>query len=161
MKWMTLLCAAGVLASGLAVAEDANSPIDRGRYLVAVGGCNDSHTPGFAESNGNVPEVDQLLGSDIGYSGPWGVSYAGNLRLAAAMMSPEQWRARAKGGGLPPMPWPSLRAMTDADLDAVHAYLLHLGPAGENSPAPLPPGEAIDTRHFVFVPQAPDKDAKR
>src|SRR5690606_30033952 len=84
------------------VAEDANSPIDRGRYLVAVGGCNDCHTPGFAESNGNVPEVDQLLGSDIGYSGPWGVSYAGNLRLAAAMMSPEQWRARAKGGGLPP-----------------------------------------------------------
>src|SRR5690606_15321619 len=58
--------------------------------------------------------------------GALGVSYAGNLRLAAAMMSPEQWRARAKGGGLPPMPWPSLRAMTDA----VHAYLLHLGPAG-------------------------------
>ena len=50
--------------------------------------------------------------------------------------------------------------MTDADLDAVHAYLLHLGPAGENAPAPLPPGQVIDTRHFVFVPQAPDKDSQ-
>src|SRR5690606_32324318 len=36
------------------------------------GGCNDCHTPGFAEASGNVPGVDQLLGSDIGYSGPWG-----------------------------------------------------------------------------------------
>lgn len=54
------------------------------------------------------------------------------------------------------MPWPSLRAMTDNDLDAVHAYLRHLGAAGEPAPGPIAPGQPITTRHFIFVPQAAD-----
>ena len=159
MKRMLSLCLGGALACSqiqLVLAETTDTLIDRGRYLVALGGCNDCHTPGFAVSDGNVPEQQHLLGSDIGYSGPWGVSYAGNLRLNAAAMSAEQWRARARAGGLPPMPWPSLRAMTDNDLDAVHAYLRHLGAAGEPAPGPIAPGQPITTRHFIFMPQAAD-----
>src|SRR5690606_12286430 len=115
MKWIPALCVSGLLVCAMAQGETATQhstqQIERGRYLVAVGGCNDCHTPGFAPSDGNVPEDQHLLGSDIGYSGPWGVSYAGDLRLSAAAMTADQWRARARAGGLPPMPWPSLRTM--------------------------------------------------
>lgn len=30
--------------------------LDRGRYLVKIGGCNDCHTSGYAQTAGKVPE---------------------------------------------------------------------------------------------------------
>jgi hypothetical protein len=44
----------------------------RGRYLLAVGNCNDCHTNNFAERDGNVPESTWLMGSPVGFKGPWG-----------------------------------------------------------------------------------------
>src|SRR5438309_1088916 len=35
----------------------APSPVQAGRYLVIVGGCNDCHTPGFAATGGKIPET--------------------------------------------------------------------------------------------------------
>ena len=32
----------------------------RGKYLIVIGACNDCHTPGYAMSNGKVPEKDWL-----------------------------------------------------------------------------------------------------
>jgi mono/diheme cytochrome c family protein len=29
--------------------------IERGRYLVRISGCNDCHTPGYLQHNGEVP----------------------------------------------------------------------------------------------------------
>ena len=58
----------------------ATSDIDAGRYLVKIGGCNDCHTPGYVEqvmmTGKAMPESDWLQGGDVGFSGPWGVSYA-------------------------------------------------------------------------------------
>ena len=55
--------------------------VERGQYLVQIGGCNDCHTAGYAEKAGNVPESEWLIGAPVGFKGAWGTSYAANLRL--------------------------------------------------------------------------------
>jgi len=147
-----------LMSLGVTLASHGHAgEVERGRYLVAVGGCNDCHTAQFAETGGRIPEAKHLTGMAVGFSGPWGVSYPANLRLSAAAWPENDWMARVRTGGLPPMPWSALQAMTDEDLRAVYRYLRHLGAAGEPTPAALPPGEAIPTPHFVFVPQAPTR----
>jgi mono/diheme cytochrome c family protein len=135
----------------------AASAIEAGRYLVKIGGCNDCHTPGYVISNGAAPaEADWLTGESVGFSGPWGVSYPANLRLSFQNMDEEQFLDMAHAGkGRPPMPWPSLKAMSDDDLKAIYAYIRSLGPKGDVAPAPLSPGVAPDRPHIAFVPQMP------
>jgi mono/diheme cytochrome c family protein len=135
----------------------AESMIDAGRYLVKIGGCNDCHTPGFVETNGAAPkEEDWLSGAPVGFSGPWGVSYPANLRLSFQNMTEEQFLEMARAGqGRPPMPWPSLMAMSDQDLKAIYAYIRSLGPKGEVAPAALSPGVEPDRPHIPFIPQMP------
>ena len=58
--------------------------VARGEYLVKTTGCNDCHTPGYAEQQGNVDKAQWLTGSPLGYNGPWGTTYAANLRLTLA-----------------------------------------------------------------------------
>jgi len=138
-------------------AVTAASQIEAGRYLVKIGGCNDCHTPGFPESNGASPtEIDWLTGSPVGFSGPWGVSYPANLRLSFQNMTEEEFLEMAhRGEGRPPMPWPSLKAMSDSDLKAIYAYIHFLGPRGEVAPAALSPGVAPDRPHIPFIPVSP------
>jgi len=119
----------------------ANSAVEAGRYLVKLGGCNDCHTLGFAESNGKTPEAEWLTGSPLGYAGPWGVTYAPNLRLSLSNMDEAQFLELARtGAGRPPMPWPSLMAMNETDLKAIYAYVRSLGPKGQAMPKALDPG---------------------
>jgi len=116
--------------------------VTRGRYLVQVAGCNDCHTAGYAESGGKVAESQWLLGDRLGWQGPWGTTYASNLRLAAKDMTAEQFMERARSPLRPPMPWFNLVAMRDGDVKAIFAYLQHLGPGGNPVPAYLPPDQA-------------------
>jgi mono/diheme cytochrome c family protein len=84
--------------------------IDRGRYLVTVGGCNDCHSPKVMTAFGPVPDSARLLSGhpanaqipsvdvkalqpgkwvlmspDVtAFAGPWGVSYAANLTSDSA-----------------------------------------------------------------------------
>jgi mono/diheme cytochrome c family protein len=87
-------------------AAPAQSPVERGRYLVTVGGCNDCHTPKNLTPNGPEPDMsrelsghpatDKLAAVPAGiiapdkyltvvnnhltaWVGPWGVSFAMNL----------------------------------------------------------------------------------
>lgn len=140
----------------------AASQIAAGRYLVRIGGCNDCHTPGFAMTNGAAPaEGEWLTGDSVGFSGPWGVSYPSNLRLAFQNMGEEQFLEMArKGQGRPPMPWPSLMAMSDTDLKAIYAYVRSLGANGEPAPAALSPGVEPDRPHIAFAPQMPTSHRK-
>ena len=39
--------------------------VQRGRYLVQIGGCNDCHTPGYANANGKVDEKLWLTGDKL------------------------------------------------------------------------------------------------
>ncbi len=160
VKRMTLTAwAAAALIAGVADAADpapAQLPADvvRGKYLVQVAGCNDCHTPGYLETAGDVEEAKWLTGTALGWRGPWGTTYAPNLRLAIKDMSADQFVARARSPLRPPMPWFNLRDMRDGDVKAIFAYLKHLGPAGEPAPAYLPPDQ-VPKGPFVTFPAPP------
>jgi hypothetical protein len=86
-----------------------------------------------------IPETDWLTGTPLGWHGPWGTTYAVNVRLYVQKMSEEAWIARWRSNeARPPMPWRSMRAMTDADLRAIYQYARHLGAAGAETPAYVP-----------------------
>lgn len=117
--------------------------IERGRYVVEIGGCNDCHTAGYAEAGGKAAESERLKGDTLGYRGPWGTTYPTNLRLSIGKMTEDQWLKYGKGlMTRPPMPWFNVRAMTDADLRAVYQYVKSLGVSGSAAPAFLPPDKA-------------------
>lgn len=162
-----LACAAGLAMLGAAAGGAAaggagpDAEVARGRYLVTIGGCNDCHTPGYLESGGRTAESQWLVGSPVGYQGPWGTTYASNLRLKIGGMSRSQWVVQARRERLPPMPWFNLRAMTDQDLEAVYAFVRSLGPAGTVAPAYVAPGGKVTTPYFVFVPQVDQQQAAR
>jgi hypothetical protein len=62
---------------------------------------------------------------------------------------------------LPPMPWFTLREMTDADLVAMYRFMRALGPAGAPAPAAAAPGVPVTTPYFEFVPKNLPKQASR
>ncbi len=127
----------------------------RGRYLMKIAGCNDCHTPGYAQSAGKVPEAAWLTGDMVGWSGEWGTTYPSNLRLYMQTVSEDQWMTLARKKELrPPMPWFTLRDMSDADLRATYRYIRALGPAGQPAPAYVPPGTVVKGPVIVF-PAAP------
>jgi len=115
--------------------------IERGRYVVEIAGCNDCHTAGYAEAGGQAPEADRLKGDRLGFRGPWGTTYATNLRLSIGKMTEDQWLKYANSlMTRPPMPWFNVRAMTDADLRALYQYVKSMpGVAGTAAPAFVPP----------------------
>jgi mono/diheme cytochrome c family protein len=114
--------------------------LERGRYVVEIGGCNDCHTAGYANAGGQAAESDRLKGDTLGYRGPWGTTYPSNLRLSLGKMTEDQWVKYAKGlMTRPPMPWFNVRAMTDSDLRALYQYVKSLGSSGSPAPAFLPP----------------------
>lgn len=126
-----------------AAAPAANATLERGRYVVEIGGCNDCHTAGYAEAGGKAAEADRLKGDILGFRGPWGTTYPTNLRLSIGKMTEDAWLKYAKAlNTRPPMPWFNIRAMTDADLRAVYQYVKSLGPGGTAAPTFLAPDKA-------------------
>lgn len=109
----------GALATGEIVpratqAAPTRDLIERGRYLVRIGGCNDCHTPHFVARNGEVAEERWLIGDSVGYSGPWGTTYPSNLRNLLASMDEDAWVRYAQTlETRPPMPWFNLRAFAE------------------------------------------------
>ena len=161
-----LACAAGL---GIADAADtAAAPktgadlIARGRYLVMLGGCNDCHTPGFALTEGKVPESAWLTGDALGWQGAWGTTYPPNLRLRLNAMDLATFKSYAKSlRTRPPMPYWAVNAMSESDLEALWTYVHSLGPAGEPAPAALPPGVAAKGPVVSFPSPPPDAVAKK
>lgn len=116
--------------------------IDRGRYLVKVTGCNDCHTPGYGAANGNVAEKLWLTGDTLGWNGPWGTTYATNLRIYMRGHTEGSWLQTARTfKARPPMPWFNVHAMSDEDLRAIYRYVVTLEPVGEPAPAFVPPDQ--------------------
>ena len=125
----------------------------RGRYLVATTGCNDCHTAGYPQADGKIPDSKWLLGNPVGFQGPWGTTYPANLRLTMNTLSEAQWIKQARKPLRPPMPWFSLREMTDNDLRAIYAFVRKLGPAGEPAPNYAAPGQLVHTPYIEFMPK--------
>ena len=135
----------------------------RGDYLVRIGGCNDCHTPGYAEAGGEVPKAQWLVGSPLGWHGPWGTTYPANLRLKLQDMDEAAWlKYSAELHTRPPMPDFAVRAMQEDDRRAIYRFIRSLGPGGQPAPAYLPPGQAPQPPYVEWVlptgaPAAPAK----
>lgn len=143
MSALSLILLAGLAASPASSAPSVPSAaqIERGRYLSVIGSCNDCHTPGYAPSGGKVPEAQWMTGDALGFAGPWGTTYPSNLRLRLGGMSVDEFKAYARAlKTRPPMPYWALNTMSDADLEALWAFVRSLGPAGAPAPTALPPG---------------------
>ena len=147
--------------AAVAVAAPAVDLVARGEYLVKTTGCNDCHTAGYAEQQGIVDKAQWLAGSPLGYSGPWGTTYAANLRLRLQEMDEAQWLEHsATLRTRPIMPDFSLRAMSEEDRRAIYRFVRSLGPAGQHAPAYLPPGQTPPAPYFALVlPAAPPAPA--
>lgn len=144
------------------LAEPVSARIARGKYLTAIGGCHDCHTPGYEVPGARIADSALLVGSPVGFQGPWGTSYAANLRLKVRALPEREWIAMVrKRSGLPPMPWPSLHHMTDADLSALYAYITSLGTSGVQAPPALPPGAVPSTPYISFDPIFPKANGGR
>jgi hypothetical protein len=106
---MGFLAIAVLLETGCSAPEQegavTRSPVERGKYLVTLGGCNDCHTPKNFTPQGPVPDETRLLAGHPADAklpeftpdmvapgkwylfnshltagvGPWGISYAANL----------------------------------------------------------------------------------
>jgi len=44
----------------------ANDTVSHGEYIIRITGCNDYHTPGYAQKGGNIPISQWLTGNSIG-----------------------------------------------------------------------------------------------
>jgi mono/diheme cytochrome c family protein len=134
----------------------AGSEIEAGRYLVVVGGCNDCHTEGYLQTEGNVPEEAWLGGSMLGWRGPWGTTYPSNLRLRAQEWTEEAWvQTLRERKTLPPMPWMNVNQMSDGDARAMYRYIRSLGALGSHAPLPVPPDQEPSTPYLSLMPVEP------
>ena len=150
MHWKVLLALAFLGHASIALAEEAPA-VARGRYLVAVAGCCDCHTPGHFLGK---PDATRLLGgSDVGFEIPGlGSFYGPNLTpdptglwqwSEAEIVTAIRTGQRPDGRMLAPaMPWMNLASLTDADAFAVAAYLKSLPQVAHTVPGPIGPGEA-------------------
>ena len=153
MRLSLSLAAASLAMCSTALAQDAT--IERGRYLVQIGGCNDCHTAGYAPMEGNVPESEWLKGDAVGWRGPWGTTYAVNLRIRMSEMSEDEWVEYGKTFKTrPPMPWFNIHAMSEVDLRSLHKYITSFEDKGEPAPEFVPP-EQEPQGPVIQFPDAP------
>ena len=133
----------------------------RGKQLATFGGCVDCHTPGALY--GAPDFARQLAGSELGWSGPWGTSYARNLtpdletglgyynenEIILALKSGKRLDGKPM---LPPMPWQNIATLSDADMHALVAYMQSLPPVEHKTPEALPPGQTASGSVLSFPP---------
>jgi mono/diheme cytochrome c family protein len=160
LRWLMIGSAlAAMAAARQSLAQEPGAAggksVERGRYVVKIGGCNDCHTSGYTQSGGRVPEKLWLAGDRLGWRGPWGTTYPSNLRMYVRTVSEDEWVKIAKTAQYrPPMPWFALHAMTEQDLRAVYRFIRYLGPAGEAVPDFVPFGQEPKGPYVQF-PQPP------
>jgi len=151
LSMMVSAVAWALLATSAHAADKSGASVDRGRYIVKVGGCNDCHTPGFAQANGQIDERLWLTGDKVGWQGGWGTTFAINIRQFVSGMTEDQWvQVTRASQAKPPMPVWVFRDMTETDLRSVYRFIRALGPAGEAAPTYLPPGQATQLPAIKF-----------
>ena len=132
--------AAGLMLSVVgAPAQEAS--VELGAHIAVIGGCHDCHTVGYNESAGQVDPEAALKGNPVGFEGPWGTTFAKNLRLALENMSEDEWVTFSDTfETAPPMPWYNVHALTDVEARSLYQYIKSLpGDLGEPAPEALPP----------------------
>jgi len=158
MHLKALLVFAIILVAQSHSATAADDLIERGKYVIHIAGCNDCHTPGYAQQGGSTPVEKWLTGDSVGFQGPWGTTFPSNLRLLMQTLTEEEWLHKAKTfEPRPPMPWFNVHAMSDQDQRAIYRFVKSLGPAGEPAPDYVPPGKMAKNKFIVFLPVSMEK----
>jgi mono/diheme cytochrome c family protein len=153
-------------------AANAETPVERGHYLVTIAGCSDCHTPGGLL--GSPDKARMFGGSDVGFGDPAsGVWIGGNLtpdkETGLGAWSAEQIIDSFTKGVTPDgrklseiMPWPTFAHLTPEDARAVAAYLQSLPPVTNFVPGPYKAGETpavpyisvtLPTKQYMALPQ--------
>jgi mono/diheme cytochrome c family protein len=148
------LLALGMAAAASTAASAAEVSVARGAQVAITAGCHDCHTAGYVESGGKVDPALSLKGTPLGWQGPWGTTYAANLRLIAKDKGSEDgfvqyaktFQAR------PPMPFFNVHAMDESDIRSFYQYIVSLGEPGEKAPEYVPPGQEPKTPYIVIAP---------
>jgi hypothetical protein len=140
LRIVSLAAAGALFTAGLAMAADTPS-VELGLHVSIVGGCHDCHTVGYNESAGQIDPMKALMGSPEGFEGPWGKTFAKNLRLAIKDMSEDDFVTFSDTfKAAPPMPWYNVHELTDLEARSLYQYIKSL-PGGLGDPAPeaIPP----------------------
>ena len=147
---LVLLAASGAPAWA---AEPAAPSVEYGKWVSIVGGCQDCHTADYGEKNGVINPDTALKGNPVGYQGPWGTTYAFNLRLLAATMTEDAWvKFLQTFTARPPMPYYNVHALDEVQMRSLHMYIASLGAPGDPAPAYVPPGQEPTSPYLVFAP---------
>jgi mono/diheme cytochrome c family protein len=152
-----LVVAAMIAAAPIASTCLAETQVERGKYLVELGGCTDCHTPGSFLGH---PDLTRYLGgSDVGFGIPGrGVFVGPNLtpdketglgnwteqQIVTAITKGERPDGRMLA---PVMPWMGLSHLTKSDALAIAAFLKSIPALKNKVPGPFGP----DAQPSVFV----------
>jgi len=175
MRWtrrtLVGLSAGAVVTAFVAVSCTGTAPgpvemtaaekIARGKVISYSSGCNDCHSPGGLY--GVVDTTRMLSGSELGWEGPWGVTYPRNLtpdmETGIASWSEEDIVTAFRAGHrpdqtqiLPPMPWTAYAYMSDEDAYALAAFIKSLPPIHHKAPDRIPPGGKVTGARMTFPP---------
>jgi mono/diheme cytochrome c family protein len=144
--WLAPALLAALVAVGACSQSDQGAQVARGKYLVAIMGCSDCHTPG-----GLTPHPDMTLylaGSDADFIVPGlGAFTPPNLtsdkatglgawthdQIVAAFTTGKRPDGRVLS---PAMPWIDFANLSKADADAIADYLQSLAPISRRIPGP-------------------------
>jgi mono/diheme cytochrome c family protein len=154
--------AATVAVAAPLTAAHGQSQVDRGKYLVTFGGCNDCHTPGYFLGK---PDMAQFLGgSDVAFEIPGLGAFAGrNITpdkdtgignwTSEQIVTALQTGLRPDGRVLAPiMPWHAFANLTKEDAMAIAVFLKSIPPVKHAVAGPFAPGEKIAAFLFRILP---------
>ena len=162
-----------VFGQTLALAAFADeTQLQRGQYLVELLSCASCHTDGQLINDPNANRY--LAGSSVGiaYSNDErpGIVYPANLtsdkKTGLGKWNAAEIRRNLQYGidkhghqQLPIMPWLGYAHLTDADADAITAYLMSVPPVRHRVPKAVAPGTASTAPYvrfgvYIFYPNA-------
>jgi mono/diheme cytochrome c family protein len=140
----------------------AETPAERGKYLVGIAGCNDCHTPGYFLGK---PDMARYLGgSEVGFEMPGlGVFLGPNLTPDKAtglggwtdeqIVTALTKGVRPDGRMLAPiMPWHAFATLTASDVSAIVAFLRSIPAVSNKVPGPFGPNEKPTSFVMKVVP---------
>jgi mono/diheme cytochrome c family protein len=150
---------ASMLLAVPASADDAQ--VARGHYLVTIAGCSDCHTPGALLGS---PDMKRYLGgSDVGFAIPGAGVFVGQNLTSDRETGLGKWTdgqiiaafrtGKAPEGRVlsPVMPYPALSRLSDADAQAIVAFLKSL-PAVSNEVKNFGPNDKVTISVSTVLP---------
>ena len=164
MRTFVFIVATAAIAAAITQLPEARaeSAIDRGKYLVTFGGCNDCHTPGYFFGK---PDMTKYLGgSEVAFEIPGLGAFPGrnitpdketgigNWTVEQIITALQQGK-RPDGRTLAPiMPYHAFSFLSKDDALAIAAFLQSIPPVKNAVVGPFAPGEKAATFVMRILP---------